>query len=137
MIKLILTWISSFTAPKFSATICLRFKSEMSQIFTQRTRTPHQSLSDPNCLKSHGHRPSTYSPTAYVQEFGNAVQVMSENPDIGTPKNLLGPSLSGLWTPEVVWATPFLSQYSSNLAAITFEQYVAETHKISRSQPGF
>jgi hypothetical protein len=48
---------------------------------------------------------------------------MSNNPSIGTPNNLIGPNIAtGAWTPEMVWATPFIPQFSSNLGALAVEQ---------------
>jgi hypothetical protein len=38
--------------------------------------------------------------------------------------NLLGPSVSVTWTPEMVWDTGFIPAYSANLYALTVEQYV-------------
>jgi hypothetical protein len=36
---------------------------------------------------------------------------------------LIGPNLSGVWTPESVWNTGFVTTHSSSLSALAVEQY--------------
>lgn len=52
------------------------------------------------------------------------VQDIADDANIPTKDNLIGPSVSGTWTPEQVWDAGYLSDYSSDLCAIAVEQYV-------------
>ena len=42
--------------------------------------------------------------------------------NIPVNNNLIGPSVSGGWTPEQVWDTGFITRYESNLGALSVEQ---------------
>ncbi|KAH9061953.1 hypothetical protein EDB87DRAFT_1716698 [Lactarius vividus] len=51
--------------------------------------------------RSHGHRPSTYSPSDYFGEVGTLIQQIASNPLIPKKDNLLiVPSVQTSWTPE-------------------------------------
>jgi hypothetical protein len=82
---------------------------------------------------SHGQRPPTYGPSDYFGEFGVVVNAMKTDPNLQFMNNLLGPSVAtGSWTPEDVWNTGFIPAYSSNLAALTVEQYLHYIFYINR-----
>jgi hypothetical protein len=49
---------------------------------------------------SHQHRPATYGPADYVGEFGLVVNAVNNDNSITNKQLLIGPSLSGTWTPE-------------------------------------
>ena len=80
----------------------------------------------PNLSHSHGHRPTTYGPFDYFGEFGSMITALQADPKIGSNRNLnlIGPSISGQWTPEMVWNTGFISSYTANIYALAVEQYV-------------
>ena len=76
-----------------------------------------------HALYSHAHRPLTYSPSDYNNEFGAIVQAIAQNPNIKTRNNLIGPSVaSGPWSPEDVWNTGFIEDHASSLSALAVEQ---------------
>jgi len=94
-----------------------------------------------------GFRPYDYSPNDYAAEFGQLIDTMS-NPQnltitdrslqsddlIQASKILIGPNIiTGGWTPEMVWNTGFVDDYTDNLAALSVEQFVffSFSHRIS------
>jgi hypothetical protein len=46
------------------------------------------------------------------------------NTSIPIKNNLLGPSVSGYWWPEMIWNTGFIEDYTDSLKYLTVEQYV-------------
>jgi hypothetical protein len=75
-------------------------------------------------LHSHKHRPSTYGPANYTAEFGQVIAGLQADPLIDSSKNLnlIGPNLQGTWSPEDIWNTGFITDYSNNLFALAVEQ---------------
>jgi hypothetical protein len=71
---------------------------------------------------SHQHRNSSYGPQNYTNEFGELVTALAANANAPVKNNLIGPSVSGTWTPEMVWDTGFISQYTDSLNALSVEQ---------------
>lgn len=71
---------------------------------------------------SHGHRPSDYDPADYTEEFGLVIQAIGNDSLVSTRNNLIGPSVSGTWSPEQVWDTGFITDYSADLLALSVEQ---------------
>ena len=72
---------------------------------------------------SHFHRPLTYSPQDYTNEFGIVVQAIATDPNIRIRDNLLGPNIaSGPWQPQQVWDTGFTTDYVAALGALSVEQ---------------
>lgn len=60
-----------------------------------------------------------------MSEVGELIYAMSNDANIKTLNNLIGPSVAtGDWTPEMVWDTGFVDTYSDNLAYLSVEQYV-------------
>ncbi|KAJ7645163.1 glycoside hydrolase family 79 protein [Mycena polygramma] len=78
---------------------------------------------EPDLYPAHGHRPESYGPQDYVNDFGQLVGALAANPNITVKNNLIGPSLSGTWTPEMLWDTGFISQFTNSLGALSVEHY--------------
>jgi hypothetical protein len=73
---------------------------------------------------SHKHRNATYSAWDYFGEFGAVIDKIGADAAISRKDNLLiGPSVSGTWTPEQVWDTNFIPAYSSSLYSLAVEKY--------------
>ncbi|KZT21347.1 glycoside hydrolase family 79 protein [Neolentinus lepideus HHB14362 ss-1] len=86
-----------------------------------------QAANEPDLYVSHGHRPSTYGPFDYFGEFGTLLQAMQSDNAINNKANLIGPNIAtGAWTPEMVWDTGFITQYTSSLTALAVEHYPAD-----------
>lgn len=67
---------------------------------------------------------SSSGPYDYFGEFGVAVDAMKADSNIPLVNNLIGPSVSGTWTPEEVWATNFIPTYTNSLGFLSVEQCV-------------
>ncbi|KAH9927381.1 glycoside hydrolase family 79 protein, partial [Amylocystis lapponica] len=79
---------------------------------------------EPDLYARHGHRPSSYGPGDYFNEFGQIASAMQADSNIATSNNLIGPNIAtGDWTPEDVWNTGFVSAYTNNLNMLTVEHY--------------
>lgn len=83
----------------------------------------YQVGNEPDLYAAHGHRPSTYGPEDYFGEFGVVINAVNADNNIPTKNNLIGPNLSGSWTPEEVWDTGFITSYSSSLGVLAVEHY--------------
>ena len=62
----------------------------------------------------HKHRVN-YDPPTYADEFGAMIQTIVGDANIPVNNNLIGPSVSGTWTPEQVWATGYIQRFAANL----------------------
>jgi hypothetical protein len=84
----------------------------------------YQVGNEPDLYVSHQHRPSTYGPFDYFGEFGVMVSAIG-NDSLITRKNnmLIAPSVSGTWTPEMVWDTNFIPAYQNSIGALAVEKY--------------
>ncbi|KAJ7018597.1 glycoside hydrolase family 79 protein [Mycena alexandri] len=79
---------------------------------------------EPDQYGIHNHRPITYSPEDYSGDFGLVEAAMRADPNISSVvRKLIGPSVSGNWKLEDIWATGFLSLYEDSLAALSVEYY--------------
>ncbi|KIJ61729.1 glycoside hydrolase family 79 protein [Hydnomerulius pinastri MD-312] len=78
---------------------------------------------EPDLYSAHGHRPDTYSPADYMGEFGNLIGAIANDNNIPVKNNLIGPSVSGQWTPEDVWNTGFVQAYTNSLGYLAVEHY--------------
>ena len=56
------------------------------------------------------------------------VQDIQADMNIPTKNNLIGPSVSGNWTPEDVWNTGYISDFAAVLYALAVEQCVHSQH---------
>lgn len=82
---------------------------------------------EPDLYANHGHRPQTYGPQDYFNDFGLMVKALQQDPLIpdAVSKLLIGPSIQFQWTPEQVWATGYIPAYTNNLAFLAVERHVA------------
>ncbi|KAJ7731915.1 glycoside hydrolase family 79 protein [Mycena maculata] len=78
---------------------------------------------EPDLYAAHDHRNSSYSPQNYANEFGEMVDALAADSNVPVKNNLIGPSVSGTWTPEMVWDTGFITDYLDNLFALSVEHY--------------
>ncbi|KAJ7742690.1 glycoside hydrolase family 79 protein [Mycena maculata] len=78
---------------------------------------------EPDLYAAHDHRNSSYSPQNYANEFGEMVDALAADSNVPVKNNLIGPSVSGTWTPEMVWDTGFITEYVDNLFALSVEHY--------------
>ncbi|KAF9077358.1 hypothetical protein BDP27DRAFT_1413776 [Rhodocollybia butyracea] len=72
-----------------------------------------------------GNEPDLYAAhDDYVDEISSLIDVMSQSSDLSVAQSLLlTPSVSGTWSPESVWDTGLVDQYSSNIAWLSVEHY--------------
>ncbi|KAJ3569540.1 hypothetical protein NP233_g4984 [Leucocoprinus birnbaumii] len=79
---------------------------------------------EPDLYARHGHRPESYTPMDYFNEFGQMIQALKDNGIPRVDDMLVGPSLASAdWTPQMVWDTGFVTQYSEYLHALSVERY--------------
>ncbi|KAJ6612683.1 glycoside hydrolase family 79 protein [Mycena sp. CBHHK59/15] len=78
---------------------------------------------EPDLYAAHDHRNSSYSPQNYANEFGELVAAFAADANIPVKNTLIGPSVSGTWTPEDVFNTGFISDYANSLSALSVEHY--------------
>ena len=70
-----------------------------------------------------GTRPAPYGPQNYSDDIGSLLAAMEVNPNIPNKNMLIAPSVAtGNWTPEMVWDTGFIQQYSDHLFCLSVEQ---------------
>lgn len=86
---------------------------------------------EPDLYADHGHRPSTYAPQDYFNDFGLMVNALKQDSLVSdaTRSLLIGPSVQVLWTPEQVWATGFIPTYNESLAFLSVERCVIKPSK--------
>ncbi|KAH7913618.1 glycoside hydrolase family 79 protein [Hygrophoropsis aurantiaca] len=82
-----------------------------------------QAGNEPDLYSRHGHRPQSYAPSDYTAEFGLLIDAMDDDSNISNNNLLIGPNLAGVWTPEEVWDTGFVNDYSQHLSALAVERY--------------
>ncbi|KAF9228223.1 glycoside hydrolase family 79 protein [Gyrodon lividus] len=82
-----------------------------------------QAGNEPDLYSRHGHRPQSYSPDDYKNEFGELIQAISADSSIPNKDLLIGPNLAGVWQPEQIWDTGFVTNFNQNLAALAVERY--------------
>ncbi|KAJ6588734.1 glycoside hydrolase family 79 protein [Mycena capillaripes] len=78
---------------------------------------------EPDLYVAHQHRNSSYGPQDYTIEFGEMIAALAADANVPVKNNLIGPSVSGTWTPEMVWNTGFIDQYTANIGALSVEHY--------------
>ncbi|KAJ7126148.1 glycoside hydrolase family 79 protein [Mycena epipterygia] len=78
---------------------------------------------EPDLYSAHQHRNTSYDPQNYANEFGELVAALAADSNVPVRNNLIGPSVSGTWTPEMVWNTNFIPTYTDNLGALSVEHY--------------
>ncbi|KAG2065347.1 glycoside hydrolase family 79 protein [Suillus decipiens] len=82
-----------------------------------------QAGNEPDLYSRHGHRPDSYSPQDYKDEFGLLIDAMNADSNIPNKNLLIGPNLAGVWSPTDVWQTGFATDFNQNLAALGVERY--------------
>ena len=70
----------------------------------------------------HGLRPATYTPEDYLYDVGTVVEAIDSDPNIPVRNNLIVPSVSGHWTPEDVWNTGIIPQYSDEIGCLAVQK---------------
>ncbi|KAI0791079.1 glycoside hydrolase family 79 protein [Abortiporus biennis] len=83
----------------------------------------YQLGNEPDLYANHGHRPSTYAPQDYFNDFGVVTTAIGNDGNIPVKNNLIAPSVSGTWTPEQVWNTSFIPAYTNFLGYLAVEHY--------------
>ncbi|KAF8644981.1 hypothetical protein AX16_008155 [Volvariella volvacea WC 439] len=84
----------------------------------------YQVANEPDLYARHDHRPDTYGPQDYFNEFGSLVEAMKNDAKITRNDLLIGPNIASAdWQPDDVWNTGFIDTYSSSLAFLSVEHY--------------
>ncbi|KAJ7749319.1 glycoside hydrolase family 79 protein [Mycena maculata] len=78
---------------------------------------------EPDLYSAHKHRNKTYGPADYTAEVGLLIEAFAADPNIPVKNKLIGPSVSGTWTPEQVFDAGFITNYTDSLGAISVEHY--------------
>ncbi|KAH9476923.1 Beta-glucuronidase [Psilocybe cubensis] len=93
---------------------------------------------EPDLYATHQHRPPTYSPQDYFNDFGLMVNALKQDPLVSqrTQQLLIGPSIQFIWTPEQVWATNFIPAYSDSLAFLSVERYPSDNCAVAFPDSG-
>ncbi|KAG1829911.1 hypothetical protein DFJ58DRAFT_825241 [Suillus subalutaceus] len=82
-----------------------------------------QAGNEPDLYSRHGHRPNSYSPQDYHDEFGLLIDAMKADSNIPNKNLLIGPNLAGVWSLPDIWQTGFATDFNQNLAALGVERY--------------
>ncbi|TFK36155.1 glycoside hydrolase family 79 protein [Crucibulum laeve] len=61
-----------------------------------------QAGNEPDLYLNNGHRQGTYTPYDYHNEVRNLIATMDDNPNIPNNYMLVGPSIEGLWQPQML-----------------------------------
>ncbi|KAI4522012.1 glycoside hydrolase family 79 protein [Schizophyllum commune Loenen D] len=78
---------------------------------------------EPDLYAAHGHRPDTYTPATYSDEFASCSDAL-DAAGVRTQNYLIGPSVAtGDWRPEDVWDTGFLDRHRDRLGILAVEHY--------------
>ncbi|KAJ6561989.1 glycoside hydrolase family 79 protein [Mycena capillaripes] len=81
---------------------------------------------EPDQYAQHQHRPLTYSPADFSNEFGIVDAALRADSKVSVVDGkLLGPSLSGVWQPQEVWDVNFIPDHKQSLAALSMSFYPA------------
>ncbi|KAJ7227458.1 hypothetical protein GGX14DRAFT_419682 [Mycena pura] len=84
----------------------------------------YQVGNEPDEYAKHDKRPPTYDQADYSREFGIVDAALRADPNVPVVDGkLLGPSVSGPWTPQSVWDVGFLTDHHESLAAISMMRY--------------
>jgi hypothetical protein len=78
---------------------------------------------EPDLYARHGHRPSTYGPQDYFNEFQAVVNALAATNGLSDVNNLIGPSIASAdWQPQDVWDTGFQTAFGQHLKILTVER---------------
>ncbi|KAJ6507834.1 glycoside hydrolase family 79 protein [Mycena vitilis] len=79
---------------------------------------------EPDQYAQHGHRPDTYSPADFSNDFGTIDKDLRADSKVSVVDGkLIGPSLSGVWQPQQMWEANFIPDHKQSLAAISMSFY--------------
>ena len=80
---------------------------------------------EPDLYARHGHRPSTYGPLDYLNEFQTVLNAMEAITGLPDTNNLIGPSIASAdWQPADVWNTSFQTAFGQHLKILSVERWV-------------
>ncbi|PBK94950.1 glycoside hydrolase family 79 protein [Armillaria gallica] len=82
-----------------------------------------QAANEPDLYVDHGRRDEGYDATSYFGEVQELISVINADVDIPIKNNLVIPSVSGQWAPELVWDTGILDACINSLSALAVEHY--------------
>ncbi|KAG2352434.1 hypothetical protein BDR07DRAFT_1475185 [Suillus spraguei] len=82
-----------------------------------------QAGNEPDLYSRHGHRPDSYDPWDYKDEFESLIDAITADSNIPNKNLLIGPNLAGVWSPTDIWETGFATDFNQNLAALSVERY--------------
>ncbi|KAI0750899.1 glycoside hydrolase family 79 protein [Daedaleopsis nitida] len=85
-----------------------------------------QASNEPDLYARHGHRPEEWGPQDFFNEFGSMNQAYTSDSQIPVKNNLIAPSVTSGWTPEMVWDTGFIDAYGQYLSALSVERYSSD-----------
>ncbi|KAJ6545101.1 glycoside hydrolase family 79 protein [Mycena vulgaris] len=81
---------------------------------------------EPDQYPLHDHRPKTYGPADFSNEFGIVDAALRADPKVSVVDGkLIGPSLSGQWQPQEIWDVDFIPNHQKSLAALSMSFYPA------------
>lgn len=79
---------------------------------------------EPDLYARHGHRPSSYGPQDYFDEFQTVVDALSAIQSLPDKNNLIGPSVASQgWQLDDVWSTGFTTAFGQHLKILSVERY--------------
>ncbi|KAJ6512844.1 glycoside hydrolase family 79 protein [Mycena sanguinolenta] len=79
---------------------------------------------EPDQYASHQHRPTTYGPADYSNDFQTVVTALQADSNVAQVNGkLIGPSLSGVWQPQEIWDVNFIPDHLQTLAALSMSFY--------------
>jgi hypothetical protein len=126
MIRLTSAWALPKLAKPFLATALSGSKSETSPTNTQRAPFPERRKAHLIPCDRHNHRPQTYSPQDFSNEFGAVDTALRADSKVAVVDHkMLGPSLSGIWKPDEMWAVNFIPDHQQSLQAVSMSFYPA------------
>lgn len=78
---------------------------------------------EPDLYARHAHRPTTYGPQDYFNEFQTVVNALVATNGLADTNNLIGPSIASAdWQPSDVWNTGFATAFGQHLKILTVER---------------
>ncbi|KAJ7054036.1 glycoside hydrolase family 79 protein [Mycena amicta] len=81
---------------------------------------------EPDQYSLHGHRPQTYGPQDYSNDFSTVDSALRADSKVAVVDHkLLGPSLSGQWQPQEMWDVDFIPDHQQSLQAVSMSFYPA------------
>lgn len=83
-----------------------------------------QAGNEPDFYQSFGRRAAPYGPSNYSDDVASLISAMDADSGILNKNMLIAPSVAtGPWTPEQVWDTGFIANFSDRLFCLAVEHY--------------